>query len=86
MWTALALAIVAAVGAALYGLGRSWLAGFRQGGYDEAKAEEERRDLEDARKQKAENDDALQVREAMRRATIGDPGSVMSDDEFKRPE
>jgi len=43
--------IIGVLGAVLYGLGRSWIAGFRQGGYDEAKADEARRDLELARKQ-----------------------------------
>jgi hypothetical protein len=48
MWTA---AFIAAATGVLWWLGRSWIAGFRQGGYDEAKAEEAARDLETARKQ-----------------------------------
>ena len=43
--------IVATLGGVLAWLGKSWLAGFRQGGYDEARAEEARRDLEAARRQ-----------------------------------
>jgi len=42
--------VCVAIGIAV-GFGRSWIAGFRQGGYDEAKADEARRDLEMARKQ-----------------------------------
>jgi hypothetical protein len=84
MWTAV---FIAAATAVLAWLGHSFIAGFRQGGYDEARAEEAARDLEAVRKQEAANAEALEARETVRRAALDNPDSVLSDDDgFKRNE
>lgn len=82
MWT---LAFIAVATGVLIWLGRSFVAGLKEGGYAEARAEEARRDLEAAHRQEKANAEALEVREAMRRASDNNPDGILSDDDgFRR--